>query len=414
MTQDDRAVAMLRFTLWLLVLAPLAGARPAADPADRIVILVSIDGWRWDYLERYPAPRLQALADAGVLVERLIPPFPSRTFPSHYSLVTGLRAERHGIVGNDMYDPESGLVFRSSNPLAVADPRWWQGEPIWVTAERQGRRSACMFWPGSEAAIDGVRPTYWHRYRHNLPGEDRVRQVLDWLDLPPEHRPVFITLYFAEVDDAGHRHGPDSEDTERALLEVDGHLGALVDGITARGLDDRVHLVIVSDHGMTAVSPERVLFLDDVIPLEEVQIDFTGPMVGVRPLGWSIDRCVAALQKLPHVRVMRKTDLSPALGYANHARVPDLLVLADEGWRIYTRAQWARNGNRDDGGEHGYEPTYGSMAGAMVAWGAGYRRGCRIQAADNIHVYALLCETLGLDPAPHDGDERLARAVLAD
>jgi predicted AlkP superfamily pyrophosphatase or phosphodiesterase len=404
---------MLRFTLWLLVLAPLAVARPAADPADRIVILISIDGWRWDYLERYPAPRLRALADAGVLVERLIPPFPSRTFPSHYSLVTGLRAERHGIVGNDMYDPESGLVFRSSNPLSAADPRWWQGEPIWVTAERQGRRSACMFWPGSEAAIAGVRPTYWHRYRHNLPGEDRVRQVLDWLDLAPEHRPAFITLYFADVDDAGHRHGPDSEPTRRALLEVDAHVGALVDGIAARGLDDRVHLVVVSDHGMTAVSPERVLFLDDVICLEDVQVDFSGPMVGVRPLGLSIDRCVAALQNLPHVRVMRKTDLSPALGYANHARVPDILVLADEGWRIYTRAQWARNANRNDGGEHGYESSYGSMAGAMVAWGAGYRRGLRIQAADNIHVYALLCATLGLDPAPHDGDERLARAVLA-
>jgi predicted AlkP superfamily pyrophosphatase or phosphodiesterase len=403
---------MIRSFVVGLLLAATVAARPAAPPSERTVILVSIDGMRWDYLDLHAPPRLQQLAREGVRAERLNPTFPTKTFPNHYTLVTGLRVEHHGVVGNDMFDPETGRVFRLSDRSAVADPRWWGGEPIWVTAERQGRRSACLFWPGSETEIKGIRPTHWRHYDEKLPLPERIAQVLAWLDLPVEQRPAIITLYFAQVDDAGHRHGPEAAATRQALHDVDAQLGALVDGIFARGLEDRVHVVLASDHGMAPVSPERLVFLDDAIALDRVQIDFTGPIAGLRPLEHSTDACVAALRGLPHVRVVRKTELSPQLGYSRHPRAPEVLVIADEGWRVLTRRGWETRANKDDGGDHGYDSAYGSMGATFVAWGAAFRRGERIQAMDNVHLYELLCATLGLTPAPNDGDRRLADAVL--
>lgn len=404
---------MIRALLLGLLLAGSAGARPAAPPHERTVILVSIDGMRWDYLELHAPPRLQQLASEGVRADRLNPTFPSKTFPNHYTLVTGLRVEHHGIVGNDMYDPESGRVFRLSDRSAVADPRWWGGEPIWVTAAHQGRPSACLFWPGSETEIAGTRPTHWRHYDHRLPISDRVAQVLAWLDLPPAERPAIITLYFAHVDDAGHRHGPEAAATRAALHEIDAQIGALVDGIIERGVEDRVHLVIASDHGMADVSPEQLVFLDDAIALDQVQVDFTGPMAGLRPLEGTVEDCVSALRTLPHVRVVPKSELSPKLGYADHPRAPDVLVIADEGWRVLTRRGWEARTTKEDGGDHGFDSAYGSMGATLIAWGPAYRRHARIQAVDNIHVYELLCATLGLEPAPNDGDRRLADAVLA-
>ena len=206
-----------------LLLLLLAACRPVPSlPADRaIVILISIDGWRWDYLERFAPPTLLRLAAEGVRADGLVPQFPSKTFPNHYTLVTGLTLPHHGIVSNNMRAPGIPGTFSMSNRDVQADPRWWGGEPIWNTVERQGKVAAAMFWPGSEAVIGGRQATYWRAFDNDLPNRDRVNQIIEWLKLPEGQRPSFLTLYFSDLDDAGHGWGPDSEEVRVAALDVD-------------------------------------------------------------------------------------------------------------------------------------------------------------------------------------------------
>ena len=229
---------------------PVRHARSGARHPRR---LISIDGFRWDYLQRFSPPALTRLAADGVRAEALVPQFPSKTFPNHYSVVTGLTNAHHGIVSNNMIAADIPGRFSMSNREVLADPRWWGGEPIWNTAERQGRIAAAMFWPGSETVIGGRQATYWMPYDDGMPHARRVEQVLEWLRLPDGRRPSFVTVYFSEVDSVGHREGPDSQAVRDAVLDVDRAIGSLVAGVQAAGLSDRVHYVVVSDHGMAAV-----------------------------------------------------------------------------------------------------------------------------------------------------------------
>ncbi|WP_082488914.1 ectonucleotide pyrophosphatase/phosphodiesterase [Duganella sp. Leaf61] len=237
----------------LLLFLSLAAATANAKPA-RPVILVSIDGFRAEYLDRGVTPNLARLAAGGVRAVAMRPSFPSITFPNHYTLVTGLRPDHHGIVENEMNDVAiPGQHFTLKNRAAVIDRRWWdQAEPVWVTAERHGVRSATLFWPGSEADIRGVRPTVSPRFDGKLPADARVDLLLSWLDRPADQRFGFMTLYFDDVDHAGHDFGPDAPQTTTALAVVDRAIARLQDGLAARQVE--ADLVIVSDHGMAALS----------------------------------------------------------------------------------------------------------------------------------------------------------------
>jgi len=241
-----------------LALATLmaVGCRAPDRPNQETLILISIDGFRPDYLEWYDAPNLSALAREGVSApDGMLPVFPSKTFPNHYSIVTGLYPSSSGMLSNTMYDEESDSWFRMRDRSAVEDPVWWGGEPIWVTAEKQGRVSATYFWVGSEAPIQGIQPTFWYRFDGSVPGKERVDQALAWLDLPLQERPTFITLYFEDVDSIGHRFGPESQEVEEAVARMDGLIGRLLVGLRERTLLDSVNLMIVSDHGMAEIDP---------------------------------------------------------------------------------------------------------------------------------------------------------------
>ena len=212
----------------------------------------------------YSAPNINRLAAKGVSAD-LIPSYPSKTFPNHYTIVTGLYPGHHGIVANTIKDPPTGRRLSMSNSIENGDAMWWGGEPIWVTVQRAGMLSAAMFWPGSEAPIEGHRPNFWAPFNSELPGTKRVDQVLSWLDLPPGRRPTFLTLYFSEVDAAGHNYGPNSSAVRTAVRRADGHLGRLLRGLERRHLTDKVNIVIVADHGMAETSTNRVVVLDDYI-----------------------------------------------------------------------------------------------------------------------------------------------------
>ena len=422
---------MLR-TLLVALLCVLAACRPApfdnaqGSPEHRlgaplppervIVILVSIDGFRWDYLDRHQAPNLARLAAQGVRAEGLIPQFPSKTFPNHYTIVTGLRLANHGIISNNMRAADIPGEFGLSNRDVLADPRWWGGEPIWNTAEKQGRIAAAMFWPGSETVIGGRQATFWKPFDDGLPHPERVGQVLAWLKLPEGRRPSFLTLYYSDVDNAGHDDGPESEAVSAAVSSVDRSLGELITGVNSLGLDDRVHYVVVSDHGMAALSPDRMIVLDRYIDVAATDVVDWAPVLGVSPKDGNVEKLYAALKdKHPHLAVYRKNEIPPEYGISGHPRLPEVIGIADEGWYITSQRevdQWEHSDRRPPAGTHGYDARARSMHGLFVAAGPRIQSGLVVKPFENIHVYEFICALMGLTPADNDGDPAVTRDML--
>ena len=407
----------------LLRLLPLACASvaaacaPARDAGLRpTVILVSIDGWRWDYAQKYPAPHVTRLVERGVSAP-LIPSFPSKTFPNHYTIVTGLYPGHHGIVANSILDTATGRRLTLSNRAEVQDPMWWGGEPIWVAAERAGQATAAVFWPGSEAPILGVRPRYWHPYDGTMPGEARVDRILELLDLPAAERPTFSTLYFSDVDTAGHESGPESEEVRAAVSRVDGHLGRLLLGLEQRRIADRVNVVLVSDHGMAEAAPDRVVVLDDYLALDGVDVVELNPTLGLVPRAGREDEVYRALAGAhPRLEVYRRAESPPHWRYRDHPRVPEVVGVVHEGWQLLRRSTLAAQrsrGRRAHVGVHGYDPLHApTMRGLFVAAGPAFKAGVAVPAFENVHLYNALALILGVTPARNDGDPKLARALL--
>jgi predicted AlkP superfamily pyrophosphatase or phosphodiesterase len=411
--------SILRIFL-LLVLAAFTAAcastPPAkAPPARAPVLLISLDGFRPDYLKRGVTPTLSQLAANGASVpEGMRPAFPSMTFPNHYTLVTGLPPGRHGLVNNTMTDPAiPNVLFSLGNRAAVIDRRWWdQATPLWVSAERQGLKSATMFWPGSESDIQGVRPRDWKVYDYNLPAATRVNTVLEWLDRPAETRPDFITLYFETVDSAGHRHGPDSDETNAAIAALDKALGDLIAGLKQRDLIDRINLVIVADHGMAAIAPERVVFIDDMVDLAALApANYAGPFVGFTPApGREADVAAALAKPRAHVQCWPKADLPARFAYNAHVRIPPFICLAETGWWMATRATFATTPPR--GGAHGYDPIDPQMAALFIAHGPAFKPGATLAPFENVDVYPLLVQLLAITPEDHAGDKKTTAPAL--
>lgn len=415
-------MARLRWPLGVLLLVGLAAllgglacasvrGGGAAEPP--LLLLVSFDGFRADYLDLRLAatPNFDRLAARGVRAERLIPAFPTKTFPNHYTIVTGLYPGHHGIVANTMRDAVLGR-FSMSLPEAVTDARWWGGEPLWVTVELQGRKAATLSWPGSEAAIRGVRPSWWRRYERELSLEQRVAWVLKRLRAPAARRPSFATFYLEAVDDAGHDYPTRSAELARAITEADRALGLLLDGLERLGLGETAHVIVLSDHGMAETSPERVVVVDDLYPLEHLNVVDWNPLLAADPAPEHLEEARRALARSPHLRVMLREQTPEAWHYRDPARIPRLLALAEEGWTIASRQDQRERPDLAVGGNHGYDPALPSMGAIFLAAGPKLRRGITVPAFENVHLYALFCHLLELEPAPNDGSLDAVRGLL--
>lgn len=404
---------MARLLLLLVGGSALVACGAAGQAADQAVVLVALDGFHPSYLERTPSRHLRRLAGEGVRARWLVPVFPTLTFPNLYSIATGLYPEHHGIVSNTMKDSTLGR-FALRNTVAMRDPRWWGGEPIWNTVVRHGKRAATYFWPGSDAPIGGMRPTYYRLFDSSVPNDRRVRQVLDWLSLPADSAPALVTLYLGDVDHAGHEFGPISPETDSAIARVDSAVGALMDGVEQRGLQERVNLVIVSDHGMAQLHRGRVIYLDDFIDPTSIEIIDRGPVLSLIPGRGHEEEVYRRLEGAdPRLEIHRKTETPPAYHYRNNGRIPPIIGVPEEGWVATTRQDIAwRDPRWSPRGGHGYPPETPSMRAIFLARGPAFPNGAVIEPFQNIHLYALMAHILGIKSAPNDGSLDSVRSVF--
>ncbi|MFN0110492.1 MAG: ectonucleotide pyrophosphatase/phosphodiesterase [Blastocatellia bacterium] len=383
------------------------------------VILISLDGFRSDYLDKYPTPTLGLLAKKGVRAKWMTPSYPSLTFPNHYAIATGLYPDHNGIVANNMYSAEFNETFSMSKRAEVENGRWWLGEPIWVTAEKQGQRSGAFFFPGTEAEIGGKRPSIWKMFDDNFPNFERVDTILSWLDKPQAERPTIITLYYSDVDHGGHDAGPNSENVKQAIDRVDQALSRLVEGLKARGIFDRINLLIVSDHGMARVDPRNVVALDDYFDSTQAhQIAWNSSMVHIFPKPGMDEAIYASLKaKAPHVAVYRKQEIPARFHYGTSPRVGEIVVMAEEGWSLNSRdrvrpVQPSADGSVSYRGAHGFDNQLESMRAFFIGHGPAFRRGQIVEPFANVDLYNVMAKILKLKPARNDGNKATLRTLL--
>jgi len=386
------------------------GPNGPAQQTKPYVILVSLDGFRYDYAEKYDAPNLLRLASIGASApEGMIPSFPSVTFPNHYTIVTGLYPEHHGIIANSFYDPARKQSYSYIKPETVTDGSWYGGVPLWDLAEKQGMRSACFFWPGSEAEIDRTRPSYYLHYDDRVAGEQRIDQVISWLKLSPGQRPHFITLYFSEPDHTGHEFGPESPQTAEAVHHVDALIGILLADLKTLPL--RVDTFVVSDHGMATVEGNWI-DLDHYADLSQLKTD------GTLLYPDSDEAARRAYQQLRGASdkfvVYRRSDLPARLHFDSNPRVGDPVVIPTGPYLIRAHAPQTTEAIRPDAkGMHGYDPReMKSMRAIFYAAGPDIRPGVKLPPFENVDIYPLIAKILGLQIGEIDGHADTLRSIL--
>jgi len=422
----SRACARAWRVTALLVLASASCARtgtvrPESEAATArgrpYVVVVSLDAFRHDFLERYHPRSLQRLAERGIVARALIPPFPSKTFPSHYTIATGLYPGSHGVISNTFYDPAFDRWFRVKDTATVRDGRWYGGVPIWVAAEREGVHTSIYFWPGSEGVVEGHRPSAWWSYRGSVPDSVRVDASVAQLRSPAERRPHLVMLYLTDVDDTTHRYGPESPRTPVAVAALDRAVSRLLESIERLPIRDSVNVVVLSDHGMLERPQEKMLPLRPILTAAKidtaaVQMGDNGPTMSLWFGGDTglARRSVGVLNAaLPHARAYARGDTPARWHLAGNARGGDVIVVAEPGYIIAKSA----DDRLLDRGTHGWDPADPAMHGIFIAAGPQIASAGLIPAFENVHVYSFLAALLGLERAPPgDGDPSVLAPYL--
>ncbi len=385
------------------------GLNSAKAKRAHYVVMVSLDGFRWDYAAKWGAPHLLKMAEEGASApEGMLPSYPSITFPNHYTLVTGLYPEHHGIVDNEFLDPERGYQkYSYKDKKTDADGSWYGGVPLWSLAERRGMRAASMFWPGSEAEIAGKRPSYWVPFDDKFDDEKRLEQVVAWLKLPEAERPHLITLYYSNTDHAGHDFGPESDEVRDAVHHVDGLMGELEEKLKATGLP--VDMIVVSDHGMAQLEDRRWFALDKLVDLKDAATEGANLYPKTEAEKERIYRALRATND-SRFETYRLKDVPGRLEFNHNAREGDPVVIPR---KLVPITAHARQETIKGVGAHGYDPAqFPQMKAIFYAEGPDVKAGARLSPFENVNVYDFVCELLGLKPAKNDGKKKmLARAL---
>ncbi|KAG9493506.1 hypothetical protein GDO78_001420, partial [Eleutherodactylus coqui] len=374
------------------------------------VILFSLDGFRAEYLQTWGdlMPAINKLRKCGTHSKYMRSVYPTKTFPNHYTIVTGLYPESNGIIDNNMYDFHLNKMFSLSGNEKF-NSSWWQGQPVWLTAMEQGLKAGTFFWPGSDVKINGSYPDYFKLYNGSLYYEERIHAILQWLDLPKDKRPDFYTVYVEEPDSSGHSYGPVSGGVIRALIRVDKTVEMLMDGLKQRNLHNCVNLILVADHGMEKTFCEQIEFMSDYFPSTDFFYTYSGPAGRIRARNVPADylsfdsegvvKNLTCRKADQHFKPYMKKDLPKRFHYANHERIDNV--------HLYVDRQWLVAGNRPytacNGGNHGYDNEFTSMEAIFIGHGPGFKKEVEVDSFENIEVYNLMCDLLKIRPAPNNG-----------
>lgn len=376
------------------------------------VILISADGFRYDYAEKYKATHLQQLANEGVQSPYMVPSFPSVTFPNHYTLVTGLYPSHHGLVDNYFYDRNRKEFYSSGNKAKVADPTWYGGTPLWVLAEQQHMLTASFYWVASEAPIKNTRPTYYYVYNEKINIHNRIQTVVDWLKLPEESRPHLITFYLPQVDHAGHQYGPDAPETEKEVHFVDSAVYELTKAVKTTGLD--VNYVFVSDHGMTKIDREHPIGKPDAVDTSKFIVSGDGVMVQLfaKDPKFIKDTYDQLKKEAKDYQVFLSTEMPEKYNYSKaddrYNRIGDIILIPN--WPNVFNL----NGRKLNVGTHGFDPiVVKEMMATFYAWGPAFKQHTQVSPFKNVDIYPLITTILNLPYTEKiDGTTKLAQQAL--
>ena len=373
---------------------------------DTYTVVVTCDGFRWDFSIMYDTPTMDMLAKKGIQSD-MQPTYPASTFPNHYAIATGLYPDHHGLVNNTFWDPDLQLTYAVGNPVTGQDPRFFGGEPIWLTAERQGVKSATIYWVGSDLKDDSRHASYWYDYAKKplLTPDERVQKALEYLQLPEPERPHFIMVYFEEPDQTQHTYGPNCEQTRQAVKETDEAVGKLYAGLMQLPIASKINFIVLSDHGMALEDPSRVINPHDYLQPEwyDKMVISIPTYIFTKPQ--YRETVYNALKDLPHLTVWKKEEIPAYLHYGTNRRIGDILVAPDMGWEF-------RDTPRNGLGAHGYDPTDVDMHSLFRAVGPAFKQGYIARQFENVDIYPLLCHLMGIQPAPNDGDFNRIKHIL--
>lgn len=388
------------FVFSLLILA-CGSPKQKADHSDRqYTVILSLDGFRWDYADHTATPHLDHIAREGVRAESLIPVFPSGTFANHYSMATGLHPDNHGIVANRFSCPILQRDYNKGDRSTVRDGFFYGGEPIWVTANKQGLRTAAFYWVGSEADVKGIRPDIWKKYSNDFPYGDRVDSVVHWLSLPEADRPDLVMWYYHQIDSDGHRHGPLGDTLLMTVSMKDSLIGVFLQKIDKLPHRDQINFIVVSDHGMTEIKRDEIIYLDQAIDTSLIDFfDGGGPIMNIKAKAGKKDALYRELKTIENISVWKSGEVPEQFHYGNHPRTHDIVVLCDLGYFI----GWSSR-NYTFKGAHNYDNFEPDMHGIFYAMGPAFEKGVVLESFQNISIYPLLAHLLGIEPAKNDAE----------
>jgi len=384
------------------------------------VVVLSMDAFRWDYPAIYHTPNLDRMAQLGCKAVSLKPCYPSKTFPNHYAIATGLYPDHNGIVQNNFYDPRLDRSFSVGNRASVEDSVFWEGEPIWATAEKQGIRTASFFWVGTETHAHD-QPERRKFYESGFPFGQQIDTIFRWLSLPTDQRPELILFYFDEPDKTSHTYGPISTETKQVVETLDSLVGKLTQGLHRLEATKKlqIDLIILSDHGMGTIPAGQQVFLDDYVDFSLIKRTNGGnPVISIEPQPGCGDSLYNQLKSIPHLKVWKRNQLPERLHYGTHIRVPQLIVESDSAWGLEIRPKG--EGKRQKGevkyglGMHGYDPDHADMQGIFYAMGPSFKSGFIQPAFENVNIYVLLAKLLHIHPVVTDGRLDTVKGMLKD